>query len=474
MKDIIVKRLALDKYSQTPIYRQLSDLICTLAEEGTIKPNEKLPPIRKLSEALGVNNVTIVNAYKYLENKKTVYSIIGSGTYVSELIKEDKPFIAESMLNKQMEIHVDESFDVNEIINFAKGSAPAELFPVSEFKRLFNLILDRDKGKAFGYEQIQGYEPLRHSFCDYVKGFGITATADKIQVISGAQQGIDIIAKAILSPGDAVLTESPTYYGAAGAFLSRGAKVTEVPLESNGMDINKLTALIKLYRPKIVYIMPYFQTPTCINTSLDKKRKILELAYKYDFYIIEEDNQSDFNFTGYETVPLKALDYKNKVIYIKSFSKILMPGLRIGLMILPKAALKKVLSAKYTTDIETSGFIQRAFDLFLKSDDWDKHILKMKNIFRSRYDKMRLASNKYLKDKLEYSIPEGGLNFWFKLPEGIQSKDFCNQLIKKGVIVYPGAIYSLDGSDLPYIRLSFANVEDNKIEEGIKRISVTV
>ncbi len=465
----LLYRLKLDKDSQTPMYQQLGDLICTLAEEGSICPNEKLPPIRKLASMLGVNNVTVVNAYKYLENKQVVYSIGGSGTYVSELALEDKPVISNNFLNKQLNVNA-HAFDLSQIINFASGSVSSDLFPVDEFKQLFNTVLERDKGNAFGYEQIQGFYPLREEICKYALSFGIKSTPDRIQIISGAQQGIDLIAKAILSPGDVVLVENPTYYGASGAFLSRGAKLVNVEMEEDGININRLTALVKAYRPKLVYVMPYFQTPTCVNLSLEKKRKLLELSNKYNFYIIEEDNQSDFNFTDEEITPLKALDYKNRVIFIKSFSKILMPGLRLGFIILPKAVLERVLTAKYTTDIETSGFIQRAFHLFINSGDWDKHISQMVGMFRNRYYKMAFVANKYLKNRLEFAVPSGGLNFWFKLPGGMLSSDFCNMLVKEGVIVYPGSIFSPDGSDVPYIRLSFANVEEQMIDEGVSKI----
>ena len=466
----IIARVALDKGEAVPMYQQLGDAICRMAEEGYLKPNEKLPPIRKLAEALGVNNVTVVNAYKYLESKKIVYSAIGSGTYLAELHVKDRPLVSVDVLQRQMQMRLNGQEGNGEIINFAKGSAPAALFPVDAFKELFNQVLERDRGNAFGNEHIQGYGPLREALCDYAAGFGIAATSDRIQVISGAQQGIDIIAKAVLSPGDVVLVESPTYYGAAGAFLSRGAQLVEAPLQEDGLDIARLTALIKAYRPKILYTMPYFQTPTCINTSMEKKRKILELAYQYDFYVMEEDNQSDFNFSETEIVPLKALDYKNKVIYIKSFSRILMPGLRLGFMILPKAALTQVLSAKYTTDIETSGFMQKAFHLFLNSREWDIHMAKMRRMYRERYDAMSKAVRRYLQKGFDYKIPGGGLHFWLALNEEQGANQFCNQLAQRGVVVYPGSFFMLDGRDIPNIRLSFANVEEDRIEEGVRRI----
>lgn len=471
------KFLKLDKKSEVPLYIQLGDAICSLAEEGLAAPNEKLPPIRKLSRLLDVNNITVVNAYKYLKEKKIAYSIGGSGTYISELAVPGSTLPKGSLFNSQ-KFHPEScssansisSVSSNKIINFASSSSSPELFPVDEFKTLFNKVLDRDRGNAFGYEQIQGYGPLREEICVYAAQYGITASPDKIQIISGAQQGIDLISKAMLSHGDCVIVECPTYYGALGAFLSRGANIIEVDMDKDGMNMNRLLALIKAYKPKIVYTMPYFQTPTCYSMSMEKKRILLEYAQKYDFYIIEEDNQSDFNFSKVGITPLKALDYKNKVIYVKSFSKLLMPGLRLGFMILPRTVLERVLTAKYTSDIETSGFIQRAFQLYLNSDSWCKHISKMFDLYKKRYRKMKFAVGKYLKGRFEYEIPLGGSNFWLKITKDIKSNDFCEILAHEGVIVQPGSMFSLNSDDLSYIRLSFANVDEDSIEEGIKRL----
>ena len=221
--------------------------------------------------------------------------------------------------------------------------------------------------------------------------------------------------------------------------------------------------------------MSYFQTPTCISYCIEKKQELLQIANRYNTYIVEEDNQSEFVYTKEPVVLLKSLDYKNRVIYVKSFSKILMPGLRLGFMILPSAIINMVTSAKYATDISTSGFIQRAFDLYLKNDELKKHTKYMRNIFRLRYEATIIEIEKNLKPYTTYNKPNGGVNFWLKLKDdSINIEELCNNLVKNSVVITPGSIFSIRGESMPYIRISFANTEIEDIKKGIKIIAHTL
>ncbi len=452
--------IKLNKDSAVALYKQIGDAIFSLIDNGALLPDTKLPPIRKFADSLGVNTVTIVNAYSYLESKGVVYSLQGSGTYVAKL-----NIVQSGSIALEISGHAAgrEAAGDGNFIDFSKSSTSQELFPVKEFKLIFNEILDRDRGDAFSYEEGRGYGPLRDELSGYLEHFGIQANTDRLHIISGAQQGIDLISKALLYPKDVVLTENPTYMGATASFMSRGAQVYSARMESDGVNIEELTALIKQTKPKLFYCMPYFQTPTCVSYSLKKKRCLIELAYKYDFYIIEEDNQSDFNYRHADIIPLKSLDYKNKVIYIKSFSKILMPGLRIGFTVLPKAISEAVLAAKYVTDIDTSGFLQRAFHLFIKNGYFERHINDMKTLFKLRYDYMlkRLAP---IKKQSELVEPKGGLNLWLRIAKGCTEREFYGKLFERGLIVSEGAIFSKE--TLPYFKISFADVEKNEIEKG--------
>ena len=458
--------ISLNRTGEVPLYQQLAEGIAALIEEGSLPANQKLPPIRKLAEQFAVNTVTVVTAYKYLENKQLLYSRRGSGTFVSPLPVEHIP---ELVTNRNL--HSFESGHLAEnAIDFASTSLPHEMFPVDAFKRAFDAVLEREKGGAFRYMDSMGYEPLRQQLCRYLEGYGIKTTAENVQIISGAQQGIDIIAKAMLGYGDVVFVEKPTFYGAAGAFLSRGGKLVEIPLEQDGMDLEILEDCLKLYQPRFLYMMSYFQTPTGISYSMEKKRRLLELAEKYDTYIVEEDDFYDFHYGSEPLVPLKALDYKNRVIYIKSFSKILMPGLRMGLIVLPKKIQQVVMEAKYTTDISTSGFIQQAMAYYLEENGWEEHAAETRRYGSRKYHKILAAARKYLPSNVTYGRPNGGVSLWLTLPVGISAELVCSRMQERNVILTAGSQYDVHGTEDRHIRLSFANLSDDKIEVGMKRI----
>lgn len=463
-------QIRLEKTGSIPLYQQLAESIEALITDGILPANSKLPPIRKMAEHFGVNSVTIVNAYKYLENKQLVYSRMGSGTFVSPLPVEHIP---EPVANRNLR-SFDSGVAMENAINFTSTSLPHEMFPVDAFKKAFNEVLDREKGGAFRYMDSMGYEPLREQLCRYLKGYGIKTSVENVQVISGAQQGIDIISKAMLRYGDVVFVEKPTFYGAAGAFLSRGGKLVEIPMEHDGMNMTILEDFLKLYQPKFIYMMAYYQTPTGISYSMEKKRRLLELAEKYDTYIIEEDDFYDFHYSKEPVVPLKALDYKNRVIYIKSFSKILMPGLRMGLIVLPKKIHQAVMEAKYTTDISTSGFIQRALEYYLRENGWEKHAAETRRYGSEKYRKTLSAARKYLSGVAKYGHPNGGVSLWVELPEGVGAEAFCSRMLEKNVILTPGSQYDISGEEDSHVRLSFANLSDDKIEVGLKRMGDTL
>lgn len=466
-----IYEVKLNKESDIPLYQQLGDSICRLIEDGTLQPNSRLPSIRKLAKETGVNNDTVVSAYKYLINKKAAYSQVGSGTFVSPILLDEipQPLAKENMLD-----FYENDMDLNSgsIINFSDSSLPQTLFPAEEFKNSFNELLDREMGGAFSSVESQGYMPLREKICTFLTDYGINTYPENIQILSGAQQGIDIVSKAMISYGDVVFTENPTFYGAAGAFISRGCRIVEIPVDDNGPDVSAIENMAKLYKPKFFYSMAYFQTPTGVSCSLPRKRRILELAEKFNFYIIEDDNLYDFNYTRSPLVPYKALDYRNRVIYIKSFSKILMPGLRMGFAVMPNKITQSIMKAKYTTDISTSGVLQKALDLYFSKNTYKKHIDSVIKYTGEQYRNAVKYCDRYLKDKCVYKKPGGGISLWIDTKTDYDI--FAKALYEKNVVVSPGKKFIINGSETQYIRLCFTNVTIPKMEVGIRRIGECV
>lgn len=456
------------------LYVQLYKAIKGLIIGGKISNDEKLPPIRKLAKELKVNNVTVVNAYHILEQEGLVYKKIGSGTYVSPDLFE-YTYEEQGISNSSGALSFIERGQIQiqkDMINFASATPMSELFPVDDFKRALNEVLDRDGGHAFDYQESRGYFPLRKALMGYVKEYNISANIDSIQIISGAQQGIDIIAKALLNYDDVVIIESPSYTGAIASFKSRGAKIIDVKLSDDGIDIEELDKKIRIFKPKFLYLMPNFQNPTGISYSRNKKNKIIDLCKQHKIYIVEDDYLSDLNFYSKDNTTLKSLDIDNElVIYVKSFSKIFMPGLRLGFLIAPSIFYEHLLFAKHSSDISTSGLLQRALEIYFTRGTWKEHIEYMGEKYKDVFDIMLKNIEKYMPSEVDFMYPQGGVNFWFRLPKGISSKNLYETAIKNNVAIAPGNLFFVHQNDDRHFRLSIASVNDDEIEHGIIIIS---
>lgn len=483
MSDIpgLLDSIKLDKESKVPMYMQLYNKIKEMIMQGILLPDFQLPSVRQFRDLLQINQVTVVSALKMLENEGYVYKKPGSGTFVSrsiptvsynvtgdanpisdELYQQDDTFL---ISNGQIKIGAN-------TVNFASATPTPDLFPVEDFRKVLDEVLERDRGNAFGYQDSQGFYPIRESILGTLHKSNIAATPESIQIISGAQQGIDIISKALLTQGDYVVTESPTYTGALAVFKSRGAHIVDIEMLEDGPDLDIFEYNIKKYRPKLVYSIPSFQNPTGYSYSNSKRREIIDLSIKYDFYILEDDYVSDLDFENRNYLPLKAIDKHDRVIFIKSFSKIFMPGLRLGFIIVPSKLTNIILQAKHTTDISTSGLIQRSFDLYIRKGYWDKHFEFMFNIYKERYLKVIQALDNYLPAGVRFSRPGGGLNIWLSLPYGFPIETLIRQAASEDIVFAPGRIFysSPHVQKLNNIRLSFASVYIEQIEDGIRKL----
>lgn len=448
--------IELDKEDKSFLYIQLYEKIKEMILDGRLKHETKLPTIRALAQSLDVNNITIVNSYNKLEEEGYIYKKVGSGSYVKKL---DQTY------------DDDTSCDTGDdkVINFASTAPTPNLFPMKEIKESIIEVLDKDNCNAFTYQDPKGFPPLRKSLRDYLRGLGIYSNEDSIQIISGAQQGIDIISKALIDYEDIVFVEEFTYTGAIGVFNSRGASTVGIKLENNGLSIQDLEEKLKFMKPKFLYLMPNFHNPTGCSYSLSKMENILELAHIYNFYIIEDDYLSDLEFMGHKNITMKSLDTgkKERVIYIKSFSKLFMPGLRIAFIVIPDELSHEVSSAKHISDISTPGLIQRSFNTYMRKGEWDQNLKRVNRIYDLRHRIMTNAIETYMPKEIEYNQVDGGFNFWFKLPDGYLSDDLYEYLMDKGIIIAPGKIFDINDDDYGYFRLSVTSMDSDEIEESM-------
>ncbi|HEX2927329.1 MAG TPA: PLP-dependent aminotransferase family protein [Ruminiclostridium sp.] len=477
----IFKSINLDKNIKAPLYVQLQEKLQQMISGGLLTPGLRLPSVRELSKSLAINQITVVSAYRQLEEKGLCYSKPGSGIYVENNVP--KPEIIRSPGAEMIadELYINEDIAIinggqvkvdENTINFASATPASDLFPVDDFKTALNEVLERDKGNAFAYQESQGYMPLLEGILDIVKNQIRCGNTESIQVISGAQQGIDLISKALLKQGDCVIAESPTYKGAVAVFRSRGAEVIDIAMEDGGPNMNIMEYQLKKYRPRLIYSIPSFQNPTGFSYTNENRKILLELAERYNAYVIEDGYVSDLDFENRNLSPLKQLDKNDRVIYIKSFSKIFMPGLRLGFMVVPHTLKSNILEAKHTTDISTSGLIQRAFDVYIRKGFWNKHMDFMYNTYKQRYMELVKCLDSSLLQGITYTRPGGGLNVWLNLPYGFPVNTLLLQSAAQGVVFAPGRIFYGSNSTQKSnnIRLSFAAVDKQQISRGIETL----
>lgn len=448
---------------EIPKYVQIANRIRKLIDNKDISDGEKLPTIRELADILEVNNVTIVNAYKKLKSDGYAFQKVGSGTYakrkeLTSLFNREYSKIFKNMLPEELE----------KIIDFTGETNTEVYFPINEFKSVINKVLDRDGANALIIKEPLGYEKLRETIN---KSFwNNKLDLDNILIVSGAQQGIDIASKAIVNINDNVIVEKPTYGGALSVFKWRRANIFEIEIKEDGVDLDEFEEILKKNKISCFYTMSYFQNPTGISYSREKKLKLLELSKKYDFYIIEDDYLSELIYdNNIIHEPLKKLDKYERVIYIKSFSKIFLPGIRLGYMVTPASFNEIIQSSKINTDITTSSLMQRALELYISEGFWKEHIAYQCREYKKKYKLIKSLIEDELLDKVTYIDPKGGLYFYIKLKDkSITSKELFYKLKRRNVFITPGVIFYRDSKNGDYFfRIGFSQVSKDKIIKGI-------
>ena len=448
---------------ESPKYVQIPDYIKNFIDSKIIRDGDKLPTIRSLAKELSVNNVTIVSAYNKLKNEGYAYQKVGSGSFAKR--KEVTSTFRKRYSNILKKLSTE---DLSNVIDFTGETNDEVLFPIDDLKKIINDVLERDGTKALVSKNRGGY---RNLITTINREFWNDKLNERdILIVSGAQQGIDIAAKSIININDNVVVEKPTYMGALSAFKWRKANIFQVPIENDGIDLDKFEKILQKNEIRCFYTMSYFQNPTGISYSLEKKKRILELAKIYDFYIIEDDYLSELIYNdSVEYIPFKWLDKCNRVIYIKSFSKIFLPGIRLGYLVAPPRFREIMEISKLNTDITTSSLMQRALEEYISSEKWKNNIKYLNTEYHERYSLMKNILDNDFNETLDYNDPKGGLTFYVKLKnESISIIKLFEELRKQDVYITPAEIFFISSKDGEYsFRIGFYQTDKEKIKKGM-------
>jgi DNA-binding transcriptional MocR family regulator len=367
------------------------------------------------------------------------------------------------------------------IISFAGGFPDSALFDVAGLRESSQKALTDNPGAALQYGATEGHEPLRAELASFLQSKGVSdIAAHQLIVTTGSQQALDLVGKTLVDPGDKVIVEGPTFLATIQCFRLYGAQVIAAPIDAQGVQVDRLEALITEHRPKFVYLIPSFGNPSGAMLSLERRRKILALAVKHQVLIVEDDPYGDLYFGDAPPPSLLALSHevpgsRDLVAYCGSLSKVLSPGLRVGWMVAQPELLARATMCKQFSDAHTSTFAQATAAEYLKSGRMPARLEEVRKVYAQRAQAMGQALRRELGDAIEFTQPEGGLFFWARLTgKGGKLQDageLARRAIEQGVAFVPGAPFFATDPDMASLRLSFATADVAKIEEGVSRLA---
>lgn len=359
------------------------------------------------------------------------------------------------------------------VIPFSAGNPAPNAFPVEDIAAITADIFRDTPIDALQYSITEGYPALRaqtKALCAGRYGTPLKEDDDLI-IISGAQQGADLVTKVLVNEGDTVLCEDPSFIGCLNCFRSYGCNLVGVELEEDGVNLEKLEEAMKGPNVRLFYIIPNFQNPSGITTSLEKRKAILELAKKYNVMVLEDNPYGDLRYSGQALPSIKSMDDDGAVIYMGSFSKIIAPGLRVGFVIAPKAVLAKMIVGKQCADVHTAILPQMICERFLATRDLEAHLSRLQKIYRDKLGLMLDGIRHEFLPQVRCTVPEGGLFVWCTLPDGADMQAFCKKAVEQKVAVVPGIAFIADpATPCQSFRMNFSTPTDEAIVEGIKRL----
>lgn len=470
-------KLSFDRTNGQPLYAQLVSALENAMEAGDLKDGERLPSERDLAEQLGLSRTTVVNAYRELESRGLVRSHVGRGTFVCASAETtDAPFAWRGKVAMGADLGVlpslrnlmRDSSDPN-LISFAGLSPAFECFPINDFRRVTDQIIKHHAAAALGLAPTEGQPLLRAEIARRLR-----VKTEQVLIVSGAQQGLHLVARCLLDPGDAVIIDRPGYVGAIQNFRAAGARL--IGWDAIRSDLGELEDLILRYRPKLICTNPTFQNPTGRTLPTKEREQLLTLTARYRVPLIEDDPFRDTYLGSPPPPTLYQLDKSNTVIYVGTFSKTLAPGLRLGWLVASEYVVDQLASIKQCENLFTEGLGQLVLAEFLKRGTYDKHLLNLRAEHADRRSAMKQALEQSMPPRsLDFSCPPGGLHFWCRLNNGVESQQLLRLAVSRGVAFASGEMfYADDGAGRREFRLCFTSVPAPRIEEGIKLLAEAV
>ena len=491
-----VLAIPLDRGSGTPLYVQIAAAIRASIEAGEMPAGSRQPSSRANAEELTVQRNTGVQAFSLLREEGWLSAGVGQGTFVrSPLLERKEPLFSggsddsrisadgagldpdrfswESVLpsaeqsNDLWQYWLRDSGE-GDAIRFTGATADPAHFPVSEFQAILDEVLHAAGSRALDYGPAAGYPPLRDWLADRLSHRGIDADGERLIIVNGSQQALDLIARLLVREGDRVLVEEPSYSNGFRLLQAHGAEVDTVRIDAGGIEVDSLERACRKGRAQLLYTMPLFQNPTGMVLEEDRIDPILSICRRHRVPIVEDHFDAELVYEGEPPVPIAARDRWGQVILIGSFSKILFPGLRLGWMLVPRLLLRMVQDLKQLADLSTGLLSQQAMDLYCRRGLLDEHLVRVRKINGKRLSVMLESMEKEFPSDVAWTRPRGGMTVWVQLPAGVDSLALLESVRRNGVEFSPGPFFFPNGGGSGFLRLCCVRETEERIRRGIR------
>jgi len=474
--------LSIDLTAATPVYRQIADRIRDALREGRIAPGQQLPPTRDLAKRLRVNRNTVIAAYDLLVETGAATGQTGRGTFLAGATgaaaarrkgeAPDDPWfgafaraVEGAGVGNLLTIY--RIATSHEGISLAGGYPAGELMPVEEFARAMTRTLAERGTEVLSYGPTAGYGPLRETIAAEMRAKGAGCAASSILVTNGSQQALELVFRTLIDPGGTVLVEEPTYTGAISVLAALDARVVGVPMDEEGIRPDLLALAMERHRPRVLYVQPTFHNPTTRVMGIARRGEVLDIAARFRCLVVEDDWAGDLRFDGERLPSLHTLDGGRHVLYLSTFSKKLLPGLRVGWVAAPEPVFERLLALKQIEDCGTSPLVQAALHAFIESGGQEEHLARVRSAYRARAFAMDSAIRRHVPDGASWTRPQGGLFTWVVLPDSLDGDELFAAARERGVLVGRGSLFHVSGGGRNTLRLTFSSASEEQIDSGI-------
>lgn len=367
-----------------------------------------------------------------------------------------------------------------EVVSLSAGNPAPDAFPNEAVAEISANLLKENPVLALQYGLTEGYVPLRDTLKKYmVEKYGVNMEGNDLIITSGAQQVMDLVTKSLVNEGDVVITEAPSFIGSLNTFRSYNARLVGVPMDDDGMNMEALESALKENENiRFIYTIPNFQNPSGITMSLEKRKKMYELAKEYNVLILEDNPYGELRYKGKDLPNIKSFDTDGLVIYAGSFSKVISPGMRVGWCMAPAEIIQKMVVCKQGEDVHSNMWSQVICNEFMTKYDFEGHLEMLRNLYREKLEYTMNLLKENLSDKITYGDVEGGLFIWCTLPEDVDMNKFCLELVQNKVCVVPGNAFLTDEKEISHnFRINFSTPSNEQLKKGIEilgRVSKTL